>query len=206
MDLGSEAFSESQAKAFQLVMERACQDATDALSQLLGRHISMRAVTSKVVRLNEVPYLLGGPQTPAVGVYLKVEGDAAGQFVLILPEGAGMCMVDLMMGLDEGTTSELDEMGISALCEAGNITGSFMLSRLSDAAGMSLRPGPPAFANDMVAAILSEVLAQIYAEQDDALVVEADFAEDVRTVRGFILLVLDSESFVRVLRRMGAGR
>lgn len=206
MSLGSGEFSEGHAKAFQLVVERACQDATGALSQLLGRRMSMKAATSKVVGLNEVPYLLGGPQTPAAGIYLKVEGDAHGHYVLILPEQAGTCMVDLMMGLEEGTTSQLDEMGISALCEAGNITGSFMLSRLSDAAGMQLRPSPPAFANDMVAAILSEVLAQIYAEQDDALVVEADFAEDIRSVRGFILLVLDSESFATVLSRMEDGR
>ncbi|MGP1407462.1 chemotaxis protein CheC, partial [Selenomonas sp.] len=47
-----------------------------ALSQLINRRIDMNVPKVSVVPLDEVPDLVGGPETIVVGVFLRVYGKA----------------------------------------------------------------------------------------------------------------------------------
>lgn len=180
------------------------QNAITGLSQMVDQKIEMTAVSARQIPVDEIPDLFGGREKVAVAVYLAVSGATEGHMFLVYPPDTAMSLVDLLMGEEPGTTTEITEMEASALGEMGNIMGSFYLNALSDASGLILMPSPPAVIMDMAGAILDVALAGIIEEGDDALVVEAVFATEDRKINGNFL-VLPNPDFLRQLSARVGG-
>ena len=180
------------------------ENAITGLSQMVDQPMNMTAISARQVPVDDVPELFGGRERVAVAVYLAVTGATDGHMFLVYPPETAMSLVDLLMGEDPGTTTEISEMEASALGEMGNIMGSFYLNALSDASGLVLMPSPPAVIMDMAGAILDVALADILAESEDALVVEAVFSTDDQKVNGNFL-VLPSPDFLKQLSARVGG-
>ena len=181
------------------------QNAISGLSAMVDQEIEMTAVSARQISVDAVPDLFGGREKVAVAVYLAVTGATEGHMFLVYPPDTAMCLVDLLMGEEPGTTTEITEMEASALGEMGNIMGSFYLNALSDASGLILMPSPPAVIMDMAGSILDVALADILMESDDALVVEAVFATKDQKIHGNFL-VLPSPDFLRQLSARAGGK
>ena len=181
------------------------QNAINGLSQMVGQEIEMTAISARQIPVDEVPDLFGGREKVAVAVYLAVTGATEVHMFLVYPPDTAMSLVDLLMGEEPGTTTEITEMEASALGEMGNIMGSFYLNALSDASGLILMPSPPAVIMDMVGSILDVALADILMDSDDALVVEAVFGTKDQKINGNFL-VLPSPEFLKQLSAMVEGR
>ena len=97
----------------------------------------------------------------------------------------------------------MDEMEESVMGEIGNIMGSFFLTALADAAGLSLIPSPPAVMMDMAGAILDVALANILEGSDDALVVETKFGTEDRIIDGTLLIMPSPELLSLLLGHLG---
>ena len=179
------------------------QNAITGLSQMVDQNIEMTAVSARQVPVDEIPDLFGGREQVAVAVYLAVSGAAEGHMFLVYPPDTAMSLVDLLMGEEPGTTTEITEMEASALGEMGNIMGSFYLNALSDASGLILMPSPPAVIMDMVGSILDVALAGILEESDDALVVEAVFATEDRKINGNFLVLPNPDFLKELSARVG---
>ena len=167
------------------------QSTAQGLSTLLGRPIRMAAPSLEVVPIWEVADRVGGPEQPAVGIYLMVSGDLPGHVMLIMPLSSAFQLVDMLMEVPEGTTKELGAMERSALGEVGNISASLFLNAVADAAGMDARPSPPAVMIDMVGAILNVILVSAGALSDDVLLLETEFHGPDRSVSLYFWLVPD---------------
>ena len=174
-------------------------NAVAGLSQMIGQEINVTHLRSRHVPVNETPDIVGGWEELTIGVYLGVSGSANGHMFLLYSPATALALADLLMGQPLGTTTDLDEMEESAMCEVGNIMGSFFLNALSDATGLSLQPSPPAVMMDMAGAILDVALSDILQESDDALVVETGFSTEDRLVEG-MLLVMPSPDLLRLLQ------
>lgn len=153
------------------------ENASKGFAGMLGKDLSVKSSTAKLVKLLDISKMLGGPEDEMVAIYLKTEGGIAGQMMLVMPFEKAMGLVDMIMGEPLGTTTSLGKMEKSALQELGNITGTYFLNYVSDNTGSSVRPTPPAVMVDMCAAIIDIVIATAGVENEEVLMFDADFLQ-----------------------------
>ena len=174
-----------------------------ALSQIISRRIDMDVPRVSIVPLDEVPDMVGGPDTMVVGVFLRVYGKAPSNILFLLPKESAFYLVDMLMGKTHGDTQKLDFMDESALMEIGNILSGAYLNALFNFTNISLLPSIPALAMDMAGAILSVVL--VGQMGDHALVIETEFKTDDDGIKGHFFLVPDPGSLDIILQAVGVS-
>jgi chemotaxis protein CheC len=179
-------------QTLQTVAAAGITNAARGFSSLLGRTINVTPPDVKVVPLFDIPKLTGGPEKEAIGIYLRAEGDIAGQIMLILPIQKAMELVDLLMGLDPGSTTELGSLERSALGEVGNMTGTFFLNAVANMTGTSIRPTPPAVIVDMVGAILDIIIATTGGVSENVLLMQSNFMDGDRIVETDFWVIPDA--------------
>ena len=164
------------------LLSAAMDHAAAGLSQMVGRPISIKIPSIQVVPIGQVAEHAGGAETEMVGVYLLIEGDVPAQAILMISQDDALHLVDLLMDIPEGSTTELGELEKSALGEVGNLTVSLFLNEIATLTGSSSKPSPPAVMIDMLGAIVNVVTTPIAATADDLLILETEFREDARVV------------------------
>ena len=127
-------------------------------------------------------------------------GGLCGHVALILDLAAGLELVDLLMGQAPGETTELDEMGLSALAEVGNITSSFFVNTLADALGVTAHVTPPAVAQDMAAAVISTIAAEVGVRTEVLIAIRTEFAIAGHAVAGEFFVLPDPDSLNLITR------
>jgi chemotaxis protein CheC len=178
----SETFNQSLMEALQTVARDGINNAADGFSGMIGEKLVVSNPSVSVVPVFDIPKLSGGPETEAIGVYLRVEGDITGQIMLIIPYEKALEIVDLLMDEPTGTTTELGRLERSALAEVGNQTASFFLNTVANQIGGSVRPSPPSVMVDMVGAILDIIVAVCGGIGENVLLLQADFMNGDRSV------------------------
>ncbi len=180
-------------------------NAATALAKLLDKKVDMKVPQIKIMGFSEVNEVLGGAETPVVGILLGVLGDITGYILFVLEQNAANTLVNILMGNDPGAEMEYNEITLSALKEVGNIlTGSY-LSALSSLTGLKVKPDVPALAIDMAGAILSVPAIEFGKTTDTVLYIETEFIEGIDRVIGDFFLVPDTESYIRLLNSLGAS-
>jgi chemotaxis protein CheC len=166
-----------------VVAASAIQSAANALSEMAMREITAISPEVRMVDLSHLTMVAGDPERAVVAVYLGVEGDLQGHILMAYSESMAMSLVDMLMGESEGTTTELGEMEISALAEAGNVAGSFFLTTIADWSGLTLPPTPPVVIHEMCGAILGTLAGALALDShDEAMVIDAQFTCDGQVV------------------------
>lgn len=178
-------------------------NAATALSQILNKKIDMTVPKVAILPLGEVPEVVGGPDSMVAGVYLRMFGPAPGSILFLLPRESAFCLVDMLMGKEQGTTKLLNSMDESALMEIGNILAGAYLNALSFFTKLTLLPSIPALALDMAGAILSVILIQLGQMGDHALVIETEFTTESKGVSGHFFLIPDPGSLSTILSAIG---
>ena len=182
-----------------MVAQKGMTRAGQGLSEMTGTPVEVIAPSVSAVAINEVTNLVGSPDALNVGLYLSILGDLTGHIVLMFPYPSALSLVDALLELPTGTTVCLDEIGESALCEVGNLTGSFFLNALSDSTNFRLHPSPPAIATDMTEAILDTVLADLGQYGEEMVVIDTNFKQSEKAIQGFFLVFPDRDSLRRLV-------
>jgi chemotaxis protein CheC len=177
-------------------------NAMTSLATLMDQKVDMSLPNVTIVPLAKFAEVTGGPEAPAVGIYIQVEGDAPGHIAFILSAEGACRLVDQLMGLLSGTTKELGEMEISALMEAGNILASSHLVALCDMTGLRLLSCPPAIAEDMTAAILSTIAVTFSYLEDQAITIVTQIREEEKTTEGYFIYIPEPESLSVILQAL----
>lgn len=200
---------EEYAKKFQSVLANMANigisNAARGMSAMVGEDLTVTAPVVKAVPFYEIPTLLGGPETEAVGIYLRVEGSIPGQIMMVIPYQKALELVDLTMGEAPGTTKTLGTMERSALAELGNLTGSFFLNAIADKAGLPARPSPPAVIVDMVGAIMDIILATADVLSEEVLMVQARFLRNGREAQSDFWLIPDHHTIETIAKQIEAN-
>lgn len=171
------------------VADEGLRRAGRGLSEMAGVPIETTAARVRRLPLAAVPNLVGGPDVVVAGVYLAIKGRVEGHMLLMLSVVDACELVDMLLELPMGTTTELDELGYSALGEVGNVVGSFFLAALADATALRLLPSPTSTIVDMSGAILDVVLAELSVEGDEVLVIDTVFTQRQQRVNAFFLVL-----------------
>lgn len=186
----------AQFKTLYEIVNRGLIDSSEALSAMTTGGIHLKDPRLEFLPLTEVPSVAGGPATVVAAVYVGIEGDLSGHVMILFRSESALRVVDMLMEQPAGTTSELDELGASALAEVGNVVGSAFLNALSDRTGLTIVPTTPAVVVDMAGAILQAVVTELYLNGDEVLMVETTFNEEVP---GHYLLMPDQESMAKLM-------
>lgn len=171
------------------LLSQGINNAIQGLAQMVGKEIQVTDFVVKKVKVKDISNIFGGPEVPLVGVYLQVSGFADGHMIVVYEPVIAFQLVDLLMGQEAGSTTDLSDMEQSVLGEVGNIMGSFFLNVLADGTGTCLQPSPPAVMMDMAGAMLDVLLAQVLEKGDEAYIAETNFSMSDHTVNGkFVVL------------------
>ena len=177
------------------------KNAADGFSGMVGRRIEVSNPDIELVPLLTIPKIVGGLEDDAVGVYLRFEGDMIGQIMMIIPHQKALELVDLLMGLEKGTTIHLGSLERSALGELGNLCGTFFLNSIAKTVGASFRPSPPAIMVDMLGAILDIVVATAGGVNEHVLLMHANFMDGVRFVETDFWVIPDMKALNNLLKK-----
>ena len=179
------------------------QNAARGISDMVGEPLTVADPVIINVLLEEIPKLLGGPETEAVGIYLRTTGAMAGQIMIVLPLPKALELVDLIMALEPGTTKILGSLERSALAELGNLTGSFFLNAVDAAMGLDGRPSPPAVIVDMVGAIMNIIIATSAGLSDTVPMIQTTFFRGNREAQADFWVVPDSSALEAMAKKGG---
>lgn len=166
-----------------VVAASAVQSSANALSEMALREITAVSPEVRMVPLSHLTMVAGDPERAVVAIYLGIEGDLPGHILIAFSESMALGLVDMLLGQDVGTTTDLGELEISALAESGNVAGSFFLTTIADWSGLTLPPTPPMVIHEMCGAILGTLAGELALhESDQAMVIDAQFTCDGQVV------------------------
>lgn len=193
MDMAGTLTAKMQA-LLQMLAQEGLENAAHGLSAFVGHEITLARPRVTVIPIADVPSVMGGPETLAVGIYIAVDGDMEGHIILLLRRDDAAELVDLLLDQPSGTTSVLGPLERSALAEVGNLTGTLFLNSVASLCGVSTRPSPPAVMEDMVGAILDVVVVAVGAISECIVAIETVFQKSDRHVEALFWVIPNLEA------------
>ncbi len=182
--------------------------AATALSQMTSRRIGVNVPEIRIVRLEDVPELVGDAESPVAAVLMQTLGDAPGRTVQIFPATSASRIAGILLNRDQVDFPKgFGELEQSVLKEVANILVGAYLSALSDFLGMVLIMSVPVLAIDQAGAILSSTYLNFGEEADYVLCIDTQLtvAEQSDPLRAHFLLVPDMVSLRVILRALRLG-
>lgn len=184
-------------------------NATSSMAQLINKEVKMEVPSVRIVTINEMMEIIGGPEKVIVAIFFRIKGEITGTvyFVLTMEEAQylirNMTMMEDMSVMDE--TGEINDMAISVLQEVANIlTGSY-LSALADFTHLHMTPSVPYLSIDMAAATLVTGLIELQTVTDHAIIIDTKIKgnEADESAKGHFLLVPDPPSISTFFSALG---
>jgi chemotaxis protein CheC len=195
------AFDERLRSLLLTMAETGVHNAASGLSRMVGETLIVSKPEVRIIPLADLPVLFGGPENEAVGIYLQADNKLAGQIMLVIPYEKARQLVDMIMGIPEGTTQNLGSMERSALAEVGNLTGTYFLNAVAAATGLESRPSPPAVIVDMIGAILNILLATWDGLSENVLMIQATFLRGDREAEANLWVIPNRSTLEAVARK-----
>jgi chemotaxis protein CheC len=198
VDLVSFEFSEEQLDALSELANIGAGTAATALSQMLAQEVTLSVPRAIALPLADAVAHAGPPDEIVTGVVIPIEGDMQALVVLLIPGDAAQTLCALL-GVEAGT-----EDGESAISEIGNILGASYMSALSGMTGLSLDLCPPQVLTDLLASIVTSLLALTAGDSDTALMLDTtlDLAESPCPL-SFLLIPIGGGSVTTLLAPLG---
>lgn len=199
----NQGFTETHMDVLKEIGNIGLGNAATALATMVNKRIDMAVPQSRFLSMDEVMNLVGGLEEVVCCVNLRLDGDVPGQILFLFNLESTFNLVDMLMGMEKGTTRELDEMGESVVKEIGNVlTGSF-LSAISTMTGLNMIPTVPMFATDMLGAVLSASLVAGGYVQEHILMIETLLFEDHEQIKGHFFLITEQDSLNTLFGSLG---
>lgn len=178
-------------------------NAVTSLAKMIDKKVDMAVPEVKIMGFDKVSQILGGEEILVVGILLNVTGDLTGNMMFILDINAARKLVNILLGSNDETHLDFNELELSALKEIGNILTASYLSALAGLTNLKILPSVPELAIDMAGAILSVPAIEFGKVGDSVLYIETEFSEGITQVFGDFLLIPDVESYEVLLRALG---
>jgi chemotaxis protein CheC len=196
-------FDQIRLDAFREISSIATCQAANSLSTMLSRRVDITVPNILVESLEKIPELLGGAEKPVSAIHFSVTGQISGTMLLVFSSSESLKLANVLTGQHVERIENLDEMGISALREMGNIlTGSF-IKVLAEGLKIKFSYSVPGFAFDMLGAILDEMLARLSLETDSAVIMESEFIVRQEIYRGYLIFILSPQAVNEIITALG---
>lgn len=178
-------------------------NAATSLAQMLMRPVNIRVPTINILDYDEVVAKLGGPENMIVGMLFALQDDVSGMMMFLLQKEFAHMVLNALLGQSLSSFSEIDEMGISAMKEIGNIMAASYVNAISQLTSMKINISVPDISIDMAGAILS-VPAIYFANISDKIIyIEDQFESDNVKADSQILLIPEVEALAQIMKNLG---
>ncbi|MDD5747120.1 MAG: chemotaxis protein CheC [Candidatus Omnitrophica bacterium] len=194
--------NERQQDVLREIANMCAGNAATSLSQLLNRKIEMNVPNVHLLRVENVPDVVGGAENLVVGIVCQVFGDAPGVILLLFPQQDARSLAGILTGqkIKNGILTEMDQ---SAIKEAGSILAASYLNTLSGFTGINLIPSTPGIVIDMAGALIDYILIELSAVCEYALLIDSKFVDADKSVRGNFFLLPNPGSLETILKAIG---
>ena len=206
----SEAGQNVVAGTFRKAMKRA----GEALGSMSGQVIEVETPMLRRCSASDVLAMAGGPESIVLAVYVGINGSLQGHALLLFsPADAHRLAASLLTGLlgpgelpmeESPDVLNYDELELSALQEAGNVTISAFLNELGTHLHEPVMPTPPQVVIEMAGAVLDAVLLDLVNDADQVLAAKTTFTEGGRAIDGTLFVLPRADSLRVLLDAIGA--
>ena len=159
------------------------------LSEMVNQEVTVSTLDLEEVSIKNAVNMVGKPEALTIGIYLLFTGNTSGQILLAFQPEIAFELVDMVMGNEPMTTTELGDMERSVLGEMGNIVGTFFLNAVADHSDSCLSPSPPAVVMDMSASLVDSVMVKAIAENESVWAIKLAFRTGERQLEGKFLVL-----------------
>ena len=196
-------FDKIRLDAFREINSMSAGNAATSLSAMLGTRVDITVPNILVEPLEKVPELLGGPDKTVVVVSFLVRGQVSGSILLVLSCTESLRLANVLTNQNVTRIEDLDEMGLSALKEFGNIiTGSYT-RMLAEGLKLRISHTTPEFSFDWMGAIFDEILARLSFETGYAVIVESKYVVREGAYGGHIVFLLTPKALNVIITALG---
>ncbi len=182
------------------------------LSQFVGREIVVQAPRLDLCPIDQlIEVALGSAVEDAqyseservqTGIYLGMEGDIEGHFLLMLDPADAISLVEPLVN-ELGVSPDIHEEIIqSALGELGNITASGIFNAMADISGLRIGPSCPAVVTDMAGAILETPMLDIAQFAEESIYIDTRMEMDKLAARCTLAIIPRPEGLQRFINAL----
>lgn len=179
-------------------------NAMTSLSKLINSTLDMSVARVRIENIEGLPEVLGDAEEVIAGMVINVFGDLNAMLLLAFETESAIGIVNMILGKGVKDLSEFDEIDHSVLCETGNILAGSYLSALNTFTGLKLDVSTPQIAIDMAGAVLSYPAIEFVRNDNSMLFIETVFKDVNGLLNGTYILILDNDSYNKVIDSMGA--
>jgi chemotaxis protein CheC len=193
---------------------RAMKRAGEALGSMSGQVIEVQTPLVKRCTAAEVLTMAGGPESIVLALYVGINGSLQGHALLLFPPSDAHRLAQILLAglLGPGELPMepradplvYDELELSALQEAGNVTISAFLNELGMHLHEPVQPTPPQVVIEMAGAVLDAVLLDLVSDADQVLAAKTTFSEGDRAIDGTLFVLPRADSLRVLLDALGA--
>ncbi|GKX65452.1 chemotaxis protein CheC [Inconstantimicrobium mannanitabidum] len=149
-------------------------NAATALSQLLNKKVDMTVPAVNIINFDEI-FTSDAEEKIVIGILVRVLGDAPGNILFVFEQEVAENIITTLTGSRE---NPIDDMGISVLCEIGNIISGSYMNAIATLTNLRLMPSVPAVANDMLGAILTTTFIETAQFSENVLEIQTMLVEN----------------------------
>lgn len=178
-------------------------NAATSLSAMLCRPVNIAVPVIRILDHEAVSNMLGGPENMLVGLLLSLSGEVTGMMMFLLEQDFAHLVLNTLLGQSLNSFEEVDEMGLSALKEIGNIMAASFVNAISQLTGMMIDISVPDICIDMVGAMLSVPVIHYANVSDKIIFIEDKFSSDDESAQSHILLMPEIDSLQNIMTKLG---
>lgn len=201
-----EKLTDRQMDFFKELENIGASHAATALSQLLGRPISVSVTNVSFLKFNNVCDVFGGPGTLVAGLLVETAEDIKGYILIVLKAEDAFDLSNYAlesMGIEvKDASGEFDEMQISALLELANILCGSYLTAIGELTGLYTSFSVPRIVIDMAGAVMSLPITSYAEHFDMVLNIETEFRDAGNRFCGHFFLIPDGGTYIRLIEKM----
>lgn len=175
-------------------------NAATALSQMVGRPVTMSVPEVMIVPIEKVPDLVGGADQVVAGIYFEVYGDLPSNILLTFPHKNLVLLTDMLMKETAVSGVLLNEMKLSALKELGTILSGAYLNALAKFLDVRMIPSVPALSIDILTAVLDTILIELSQQSRFALMLRTEIIETEAKIIGDFFLIPEPNALERIIQ------
>ncbi|AMM53316.1 chemotaxis protein CheC [Pyrococcus kukulkanii] len=180
----------------------AISHALTALSQMIGGPIEMEPPEVEIVsRVEFLKRLAERGVSNGFTVMFDITEGLSGLTILQFPKQSALNISAVLLGMEPGSVTELDDMGKSAIMEVGNILISVYTDILSNLMGEPVSLSPPKPAESLYD-IEKELGRPDLRDVESIIVFKSSFHKQDIGVESYFYIVPTPESFTKLVKKL----
>ena len=178
-------------------------NAANALSAMLNRRVDMNLPTVRILEMQELAELLGGPEQQVVGILFTIHDEFQGMMMFLTEKEFAHLVLNVLLNKKFEKFEDLEEIDISAITEVGNIMVSAYMGAISTLTNLKIGLSPPSIAIDMVGALLNVPAVEVEKFGDKALFIQDGFIDGNNRVESYLLLIPEVGYLKKIFQILG---